>query len=229
MRLNNKYTKFAKLNKLPFLFPQRILKFKRSKWKNCQKRIYFQSKKTLKLKNPLIYRLPSRTVEKVKNYYRDGLTLKNILILFFDQSLTISFFKKELSSKFNKSLKELLINLFIKPCFRIDILLWKLNFFKTSFFARQYINEGKILINSKRVNSNYFLKKGDIISFKSESIGLFFKFLNSSLQTYNFVEIDTYLKKIILIKDLKEFSKEDLNLMVQFFFNTNKLKDYILK
>ena len=229
MRLNNKYTKFVKLNKLPFLFPKRILNFKRSKWKNCQKRVYFQSKKTLKLKNPLIYQLPSRTVEKVKNYYRDGLSLKTVLMLFFDQSVNISFFKKELSSHFNKSLKELLINIFIKPCFRVDILLWKLNFFKSSFFASQYINEGKILINSKRVKSNYFLKKGDMVSFKSENVDLFFKFLNSKLQIYSFVEVDTYLKKIILIKDLKEFSNEDLNLMVQFFFNTNKLKDYLLK
>jgi ribosomal protein S4 len=125
----------------------------------------------------------------------------------------------------------LLINLFIKPCFRVDILLWRLNFFNSSFFARQYINEGKILINSKRVKGNYFLKKGDVISFKSESIDLFLKFLSlkPNSQIYTFVEFDNYLKRIVLIKDLKEFSNEDLNLMVKNFFDTNKLKDYIIK
>lgn len=231
MRLENKYTKFAKLNTSPFPFPRRILKFKRSKWKKCQKRISINSKKFVSLNNPLIYRLASRSIENVKKYYRDGLTLKTVLMLFFDRSLKVSFFRNEFSSKYNKSLKELLINLFIKPCFRIDILLWKLNFFSSSFFARQYINEGKILINSNKVKSNYFLKKGDVISFKSESIDLFVKFLNfnSNSDIYTFVEFDTYLKRIVLIKDLKEFSNEDLNLMVQTFFNTNKLKDYISK
>ena len=231
MRLENKYKKFANLNTSTLSFPKRILKFKRSKWKNCQKRISIDSKTLQILNNPLIYKLSPRSVENVNNYYKDGLTLKNFLILFFDNSFKVSFFKNQLSSKNSKSLKDLLINFFIKPCFRVDVLLWKLNFFSTSFFARQYINEGKILINSKRVKSNFFVKKGDIISFKEESMDVFFKFLNltSNTQIYTFVEFDNYLKRLVIVKDLTEFSNEDLNLMVKHFFDANKLKDYISK
>ena len=86
MRLENKYKKFANLNTSTLSFPKRILKFKRSKWKNCQKRISIDSKTLQILNNPLIYKLSPRSVENVNNYYKDGLTLKNFLILFFDNS-----------------------------------------------------------------------------------------------------------------------------------------------
>ena len=60
---------------------------------------------------------------------------------------------------------------------------------------------------------------------------VFFKFLNltSNTQIYTFVEFDNYLKRIVIVKDLTEFSNEDLNLMVKHFFDANKLKDYISK
>lgn len=236
MRLETKYKKFATLNinKLDSLFfPKKLLIFKRAKWKNCQKRILSSSKKRkLSLTNPLIYRLQPRVVENVKNYYIEGLRLKIFLQLFFDYSLKTSFFKKLLVSfTDNKSLKTFLIKLFLKPYFRVDILLWKLKIFNSSFSVRQYINEGKILINSHRIKSNYILKKGDIISFKNNNINLFLKFCNLTpiLQIYTFIEVDYYLKRIILIKNLTELNHEDLNVMVKKFFNINKLQDYIKK
>ena len=234
MRLEKKYKKLIKLNTtVPLLPLKRVLDFKHSKWKNYKKRIFLNSKKlkSLSLLNPLIYRLKPRFIGNIKNYYSEGLLLKIFLRLFFDNSLQVKFFKNEFLNYNNKSLKNLLISLFLKPCFRVDILLWKLNFFKSPYAARQYINEKKILINLKSVKGNYFLKKGDIISFKSNNIDLFLIFSNliSNFDLYTFIEVDNYLKRIILIKDLKELSRDDLNLMVRIFFDTNKLKDYIMK
>ena len=41
------------------------------------------------------------------------------------------------------------------------------------------------------------------------------------------MEFDSYLKTIIITKDLQTFSNQDINLMLQNFFDINKLKDYL--
>ena len=222
MRLEKKYKKYSKFNSLP----KRIFDFKNTKWKQLKKRNFRQINIKKTLKNPFIYHISPRFINKVKSYYKKGLNLKTFLILFFNNSINISFFKKELSIKSKKTVKNILINCFIKPLFRVDILLSQLNFFKTSFAARQYINEGKILINSKAVKGNYILKRGDIISFKNFNLNPLFHFLNSPFKFYSFIEFDRYIKTIIITKDVKMFSNQDINLMLQKFFDINTLKDY---
>ena len=230
MRLDKKYKKFSKLNTSETLFSEKILNFKRSKWKNAQKNIRLSSKIGYKRRsNPFICKLPSREVENIQRSYKQGLDLKSSLILSFDKAIRSSSIKKELSYKLNKSTKDVLANCLIKPLFRIDILLWKLNFFKTSFQARQFINERKILINSKPFKSNYFVKKGDIITFRTGVKNNLFldTVLESNINLYSFVEFDNLLKTIVIIKDLDEFSSEDISLVVKNFFDINKLKNYI--
>jgi len=225
MRLQKKYKKFAQLNSLPTSLPSRVSNFKKSKWKRLKQSIFIQSKSSKKLNNPFIHQISSRHVEKISTYYKQGLNLKNFLTLSFDNSIDVPFLKQEAVLNGKKSTKETLLNCFVKPLFRVDILLKELNFFNSSFHARQYINEGKILVNHKRVKGNYFLKKGDIISVKGER----FDFLNSKANSdfYSFVEFDSYLKTIIITKDLQTFSNQDVNLMLQNFFDINKLKDYL--
>ena len=226
MRLEKKYKKYANFNRIKSSLPKRIFDFKHTKWKQLKKRNFRKINIKKTLKNPFIYHISSRFVDKVKNYYKKGLDLKTFLILFFNNSINVSFFKKELSRKSKKTVKNILINCFIKPLFRVDILLSQLNFFKTSFAARQYINEGKILINSKAVKGNYILKRGDIISFKNSNLNPLFYFLNSSLKFYSFIEFDRYIKTIIITKDIKMFSNQDINLILQKFFDNKILKDY---
>jgi|TARA_B110000967_G_scaffold209162_1_gene264082 ribosomal protein S4 len=229
MRLQKKYKKFAQLSSLPSLLPSRISNFKKSKWKRLKRSVFIQSKSSKKLNNPFIHQVSSRHVEKISTHYKQGLNLKNLVTLSFDNAVNVPFLKQEALFNSKTSMKESLLNCFIKPLFRVDVLLKELNFFKSSFHARQYINEGKIRINKKRVKGNYFLKKGDIISFKSEDFDMFFHFLSNKTNSdfYSFVEFDSYLKTIIITKDLQTFSNQDINLMLQNFFDINKLKDYL--
>ena len=229
MRLEKKYKKFSQVNNLNSSVPSRIFDFKSSKWKQIKKRNFTRVNGLKNVANPFIYQVPLRSVENIKNYYKKNLNLKKFLILLFNNSIKVPFLKKELVFNSKKSLKDLLLNCFIKPLFRIDILLAQLDFFTTSFGARQYINEGKVLLNSKRVKSNYVLKKGDIISFKGGNSNFFFKVVNSNskFKFYSFIEVDSYLKTIIITKDLKMFSGQDINLIVQNFFDLNTLKNYL--
>ena len=53
----------------------------------------------------------------------------------------------------------------LKPEFRLDILLWRLKFFESSYQARQAINEKKVKVNQKRVAGNFFLSKSNNLKF----------------------------------------------------------------
>ena len=49
---------------------------------------------------------------------------------------------------------------------RLEFCVYRLNFVPSPYFARQYIRTRKILVNLKpRINCNYILREGDIISF----------------------------------------------------------------
>ena len=62
---------------------------------------------------------------------------------------------------------------FLKQFFRIEVLLWKLNFFISSKEALQNLVHGKILINGLKKTGNCFLKKGDIITILSSQDSCF--------------------------------------------------------
>ena len=121
----------------------------------------------------------------------------------------------------------------IEPEIRLDILLFRLNFFSSSFQARQSLNEGEILVNGQIVKGNCFLKKGDIISFFSKKSNTLFdlkKIVNKQSLSYSlcpFVEIDFYTKTIVIFKSLNEFTNIDFNFLFPNYFENKKIKDYI--
>ena len=86
----------------------------------------------------------------------------------------------------------------VYPEFRLDILANRLELASSSFAARQSIHNGEILVNKKRVSSNYIIKSGDIISF-----GPTVKFLDlrNSNKIFPFLEVDYYTKTIIVLVD----------------------------
>ena len=103
------------------------------------------------------------------------------LVNSFDSSVKISSLKKGLKASSGKITKDLLLNFLVKPLFRIDILLSRLHFFSSSYQARQFISNGFVKINGKKVNGNFLLKKGDIISFDLFKIQENFKFSNQNI------------------------------------------------
>jgi ribosomal protein S4 len=121
----------------------------------------------------------------------------------------------------------------LKPEFRLDILLWRLNFFESSYQARQAINEKKVKVNQKRVAGNFFLSKGDIISFSHsfnfKNLDISEK-INKNTQSdtvFSFVEVDYYSNTVVVIKNLKDLTTDDFHLLLNETYNIKKIKDYI--
>ena len=199
-----------------------FLKTKSKRLKN-KKRIFNTS---IRIKKKI------NTWDKVKNYYKDGLKLKTNIVRFFDNSVSLSSLKKKDIHK-NLSIRDFFQFSIIKSEFRIDILLFRLNFFSSSFQARQSLNEGEILLNFKKVTGNVFLKKGDIITFSSKKSKNLFDFkniINKQSLHYTFcpfVEIDFYSKTIVIFKDLIEFTNNDINFLFPNYFDYKKFKDYV--
>jgi ribosomal protein S4 len=231
MRKENKYKVYKVSGICSKKFPLRILKFRRPKWGNLQKLLKnslvtqrrfkqsFVGKKKSKnsLINIFLIKKDLKRWAKVKSYYKIGVKYKNILHNIFDHSIRFNFFKKKSR---NLSLKkDLILNYLVYPNFRMDILLWNLNFFSSSFQARQVINNHDILLNGKKVKSNTFVTKGDIITFKSTSTENYtynqiVERFSKTNKFLTFVEIDYYTKTIVILKDYKELSLEDLYLLI---------------
>jgi ribosomal protein S4 len=123
----------------------------------------------------------------------------------------------------------------IYPIYRLDSFLSKLKFFITSFQARQAINNSIVLINNKSVSSNYFLKKKDIISFKTDTFFDFFFFrsifkaFSHGQQFFSFCEFCPYTKTIVIIKSVDNLSDFDFLLLNLNYFDYKKFLTYISK
>jgi len=234
MRLHCKYKGHNNIGRSFERFPLRILNFKTSKWKKVQERYSKAFWKKKIFVNTLLIKLSYRKWDKLSNYYRDGNRLKNSIINLFDKSFSSSYFKKVLrSSSFYSKMSEMYLYFLIKPEFRIDILLWKLNFFSSSYEARQAINENKVSVNDKYIYSNYYLLKGDVISFNNKFDMKFLNIVqnrNKSLSistVLSFVEVDYYSNTIVIVKSVKDLTADDFYLLIRSSYNLKLIKDYI--
>lgn len=239
MRRIEKFKQYPKILSLRIFFPlfQRVQKFKRPKWHKLQK--FYQkiliakdSKKKNKrinknLENLLTTKKKFSFWSRVKNRFAEGLDQKRAIFTLFDNVLSVSYFKKILRKK-TKTKLNILISTFVEPLFRIDILLWKLQFFSSVYTARQQIYLGNILLNAKKQTTVCFLKAGDILTVKlSKTIvhsyhrELLPKFL------FSFLEFDLYSKNIIVLKDVKKLSASDLCLTFNHHIDTKFFFDYV--
>jgi len=226
MRFYRKYKDYCKIFYFFKKFPKlRLLKFKRSKWKKLQILLTKRKFKKRRFINILHIKLRYKRWEKLKASYAKALQLKRAVFKLFDNAVSLSFFKKFSLQKtcFNK--KNLIINSLIYPLYQLDILLWKLNFFKSVFQAGQEINNKNILVNNKKISNNFLVKKGDIVTFSN----IFDEKL--TIKTceflYPFIEIDYITKTVIILKDFSELSKEDLQLLAIENILFPKLINYI--
>jgi ribosomal protein S4 len=216
MRFLNKYKNFQSLKTIPNLVSNRVLNFKRPKWKKIQKNF---KRKKIKFVDIFLQKATYKNWNKVKKTYKKGLELKRYLDILSDVKFSISYYKKFLSNQTNSLFftKNLVFNFLIKKFFRLDLLLWKLKIFSSPYESRQYIKNNVILVNNKSSYEVYFLKKGDIIKFKSFSLLNYKnKILNNKGFDFlqSFIEIDYYTNCIIILKDLNTFSIEDFFLIL---------------
>ena len=221
MRFINKYKNFHNTNLIIESIPNRIVKFKRPKWKKIQskKKVFFN------FKTNYVNKVSFKKWEKIKTSFKAGLLLKRSLYAFFDNHLN-SFYYKKVIRQFKKNflIKNFIVNGLIKPFYRLDILLWKLNFFKSSYQSNQYILNKNVLLNEIPIKHCIFLKKGDIISLKKSINGNFNK---GNKNIFSFAEIDYYTNTIIILKDFDELNFDDFFFFFNKTLNFKKLIDYI--
>ena len=222
MRYINKYKKFNKVL-LYAQTPFRLLKFKRPKWKKIQQ--IFKKPQSSSFINFNVVTTSYKSWEKLKNFYKDGLLLKSNITASLDDRISTKSFKKFIYSKQNKFLYNAFIfNTIIKPLYKLDLLLWKLNFFKSSYEAKQFINNKNLLVNNKEISSCLLLKAGDIIKFKNPN-KIIFNTLNPIF--LHFVEVDYYTKSLIVLKNFSNFNNDDYTLFLNDSLNIKKFIDYI--
>jgi ribosomal protein S4 len=226
MRFLNKYTSYQKITSFLKYTPNRVLKFKRPKWKKIQ----FILKQKVNLKtafiNNSITKLSIKSWEKNKNYYKEGLLLKNSFYSFYNNVITTTYYKKLIKKANNLRFNSLFFKVFLKPLFFIDILLWKTKFCSSSYEVRQLLNSNKILVNNKVVKSNFVVKKGDLITFKPSFIVNKLSFEKSpTFELFSlFFEIDYYTNTIVILKDFTSFSDLDFESVM---FDSVQLKMFI--
>lgn len=252
MRFVNKYKSYDKLFSIFEKFPLRILKFKSTKWKRVQKVLTFKLSKmkkgfkSLKRKKTFknnrkrfffdnfVIKVNLKSWYRVEKYYENGRRIKDSVSKMFDRSLSTAYFRKVLVlSKKASDIRHIYSHSLLKPEFRLDILLWRLKFFSSSYHACQAIDESRITVNNKSVKGNFFLSKGDIILFSSE-----YKLNNFCMKkvrkstlfskvVLTFVEVDYYSNCVIVLKNLEDLGTEDFYVLVKELHSLKKIKDYI--
>ena len=209
MRFVNKYKSHNKLFSIFEKFPLRILKFKSTKWKRIQKVLTFKLSKIKKKYRNLksrksfrnnrrkfffdnfIIKVSLKSWYRVEKYYENGRRIKNLISNMFDKSLPTSYFRKVLVlSKKTSDVRYIYSHTLLKPEFRLDILLWRLKFFDSTYQACQAIDENKVVVNEKFTKGNFFLSKGDIISLDPK-----YNLTNLSMRN---VRKNTLFSKVIL-------------------------------
>ena len=186
----------------------------------------FGVKKNAHLKSGLLsFYKKFNSFEKVKKAYKNGLLQKNNMRQFFGATLTLKYLKKQALLK-----KNVFYEFYIKPFFKLDILLWKLKFFHSIKEAQQHISSKNVFVNDVVINSyNFFLSKGDIIKILNKNINVFNKTgLNTSF-ILSFCDVDFYSYKIIVLKDLSDLTVNDFGLVFNYFVGLRSYIYYLKK
>lgn len=247
MRFVNKYKGYEKATIIFERFPLRVLRFKRPKWKKIQKLVLYR-KKTRVFKRSVLkksFREPANRFfdafvnyldpyswYRVKKYYENGRRIRSSVLKSFDKTLVAKAFRMCLKrSKRSFQVDDTYLKIVVKPEYKLDILLWRLGFFRSSYQTCQAINEKRVYVNSICVKKSTFLRKGDIVTFnpfRKQDNFVIQKVKSSFLKSQSiltFVEVDYYSSSIIIIKDLDDLGLEDLYLIVKDYHSLKKLRD----
>lgn len=200
MRIFKKYKSWSKAVLTNF-FPLRILKFKKTKWRKIKKIL-------LKIKNNFFFIdhathvISTKTWDRIKNNYKAQLQFNLNLKQRYDCSL---------SSNNNKlcNEKSYIINNFINNEYRLDLLLYVLNFYTSVYQARQSIKNGLVFINNKPFYSEHVvLTKGDVVCLSKNKINLP-QVIKKELK-FTFLEIDYYTQTFIILKNKSLINYQDI-------------------
>ncbi len=232
MRREKKYKKFAKQQILLRNAPiARLLKFKRTKWLKTQlscKALFSRTAKKVffkKYHNNLLVSSPLKRYQRLTKFYLEGIVLKRAVNLFFDNKLSTYTYKKliNISKKYVTYDEQFLLTI-IKPFFLVEILLWKLGFFTSSYEVIQFMQSGKLKLNNKKLFGSTFVQKYDCISFDSY---IKFNLLYIKPSLISFIEVDFYTQQIVILKDFNSLTAFDVSLLIPDSLEINSFLNYI--
>ena len=226
--ISKKYKKLKRNLKYKLLFFFKKPFYQRYNYfQKCLKNFFFNYK-TIQISNK----------QHIRNrfFFKNMLYSKASVIKYFQGCFSIKDFKKQ---TLTKNYKQDIALTFIQPELRLDILLWRLKFFKSPYLARFAFQKNLIFINkfsysskfSNKHSFKYFLKEGDIISFNSlvkYSYKKNFTPYTKYLYLPSIFEFDYYTNTIILLKDLN-LNFRDLNSMLKEPLNIYQFRNYISK
>lgn len=139
MRRFNRLKLFSDVGVSYKRMPRDLSRFHRPKWRIPKRRVVHLFKERFKFLDLTVKKLALRMGQRVKQHYKMGFLSRRILNSLFDWGFD---FGKERTNLKNK--RERVSALFVRPLYKIDILLWYLGFFQSLYQARQFIDTGKI-------------------------------------------------------------------------------------
>jgi ribosomal protein S4 len=225
MRKINKFKIYKYLSRSTAKLSLRVLKFRRPKWFKIQKNIKY--KKKSRLLNFFLIKRKFKFWDRLKKNYKMSLFTKKQYQFLFDGLASLSKSKKKQRILHIK--KNFFFEKFAKPEYRLNILLWNLHFTNSVHMSKKLVESKQFSVNGKSIGSIVFLKKGDVVTFKSnftldlaKNIKKYFFFA----KLLSFVEIDYYSCSFIVIKESNLLSVEDLYLLLKEDININYLTGF---
>ena len=169
--------------------------------------------------------------QRLRFFYKESLFMKNAVRKYFDGQFSFSYFKK-LFKKKRQTRCFSISSIFIRPEFRLDILLWRLKIFSSVFFAKQAIRKKQITVNGQYKNFDFYLVQGDIIKFsfmKTYNLKKYFLKYFKIVFIPSFIELDFYTNTIVVLKSYNNFKINDFSSVIKEPLCIDKFKNYILK
>jgi len=256
-----KYNKFKFVNRFyiyPYFFHNRIFQFKRPKWLGAQKKLlnlntqiknlkfsrrskkkFFKFNKVKEIKknilknfyfNFIAVKSKVNSWQRLRFFFKESLIMKNAVRKYFDGQFSLSYFKKAFKKPQTRCFS--ISSVFIRPEFRLDILLWRLKIFSSVFFSKLAIRNKQVTVNGLTKNFDFYLVKGDIIKFsqlKTYSLKKYFLKYFKIIFMPSFIELDFYTNTIVVLKSFNNFKMGDFSSVIKEPLCLHKFKNYILK
>ena len=168
----------------------------------------------------------ARWIYNSKNF-RSNLNLRNRVHQYYDGVFPNSFFKKELKNQY--LYLDFIRHSFIKPEFRLDVILWRLNFFSSPYSARIAILKNDVLVNDGVAWFSDYLKQGDVVFVKTASNLKYLRDLKISKFALNsFIEVDYYCNTFIVLQDYSTMPVNSFPCVIRQPFKASAYLSYLL-
>jgi len=219
MRRISKFKIFKKTKNFLLEYPNKILKFKKSNWLSYKNILNKKNKKRSHFIDYSIIGCKKHGGFQKKFSFGMNLKLRRLLVQHFDCAIKLHSFKRMILKNLkveNKSNVNIIKEILVCFEYRLDVLLYRLNFFASTYEARKYISLGHILVNEKPcLKYNYIAKKGDIIRIVHVKpiLSELLTRKQQILHFNSFLEVDYYSKTVIVVKNLAEITSLDLALI----------------